>query len=113
MWDAMIKATRGAQPRVSVLWTSKNPEAPVSRTRLKLLAAVTLLSISAAIASAPAYAQDDVRQRGDRACGGDSRKMCSKHFGQGDMAVLGCLQQNKTRLSGSCRKFLTEVGQLY
>jgi hypothetical protein len=39
--------------------------------------------------------------------------MCSKHFGQGDMAVLGCLQQNKTRLSGSCRKFLTEVGQLY
>ena len=85
----------------------------MSRTRLKLLAAVILVGMSAAIASAPASAQDDVRQRGDRSCGGDSRKMCSKYFGQGDMAVLGCLQQNKTRLSGSCRKFLTEIGQLY
>ena len=28
------------------------------------------------------------------------------------MAVLGCLQQNKARLSGTCRKFLTEIGQL-
>ena len=58
------------------------------------------------------YAQDDVRKRGDKACGGDSRKMCSKFFGQGDMAVLGCLQQNKVRLSGNCRKFLTEIGSL-
>jgi hypothetical protein len=80
---------------------------------LKLLAAATLLGLGAAIASAPAHAQDDVRKRGDRACGGDSRKMCSKYFGQGDMGVLGCLQQNKARLSGSCRRFLTEVGQLY
>ena len=60
-----------------------------------------------------AYAQDDVRKRGDKACGGNSRRMCSKFFGQGDMAVLGCLQQNKAKLSGSCRKFLTEIGQLY
>jgi hypothetical protein len=29
-------------------------------------------------ASSFASAQDDVRKRGDRACGGDSRKMCSK-----------------------------------
>ena len=29
------------------------------------------------------------------------------------MAVLGCLQQNKVRLSGTCRKFLTEIGQLH
>ena len=83
----------------------------MSRTRLKLLAAVTLLGISAAIASAPAYAQDDVRQRGDRACGGDSRKMCSQFFGN-DMAVLGCLQQNRPKLSGACTKFLVGIGQL-
>ncbi len=29
------------------------------------------------------------------------------------MAVLGCLQQNKVRLSGACRKFLTGIGQLH
>ena len=61
---------------------------------------------------APAFAQDDVRKRGDKACGGNSRKMCSKFFGQ-DMAVLGCLQQNKQRLSQNCHKFLADIGQLH
>jgi hypothetical protein len=28
------------------------------------------------------------------------------------MMILSCLQQNKVRLTGSCRKFLTEIGQL-
>lgn len=60
---------------------------------------------------APAFAQDDIRKRGDKACGGDSRKMCSQFFGQ-DMAVLGCLQQNKLRLSKNCHKFLVDIGQL-
>jgi hypothetical protein len=73
--------------------------------------AVLVLSVSS-FASA-GFAQDDVRKRGDKACGGDSRRMCSKHFGEGDMAVLGCLQQNKVRLSRTCHKFLTEIGQLY
>ena len=63
-------------------------------------------------ASSFASAQDDVRKKGDRACGGDSRKMCSKFFGQGDMAILACLQQNKVKLAPPCRKFLTEIGQL-
>ena len=65
------------------------------------------------LAALSAYAQDDMRKRGDRACGGDSRRMCTSFFQGGDMAVLGCLQQNKVRLSGACRKFLTEIGQLH
>ena len=79
-----------------------------SRTCLFATLALSLTLITASSASA----QEDVRKRGDRACGSDSRKMCSKFFGQGDMMVLGCLQENKTRLSGNCRKFLTEIGQL-
>ena len=77
-------------------------------SRFSLFAAIafTLMMI------APGSAQDDVRKRGDRACGGDSRKMCSRHFPEGDMAILGCLQHNKVRLSNSCRRFLTEIGQL-
>ena len=73
---------------------------------------IAALVMSIAMLASSAHAQDDVRKRGDRACGGDSRRMCTKFFQGGDMAILGCLQQNKVRLSGSCRKFLTEIGQL-
>jgi len=79
-------------------------------SRIGLFAALAI-SIGV-LAPMSAHAQDDVRKRGDRACGGDSRRMCSKFFQGGDMAILGCLQQNKVRLSGACRKFLTGIGQL-
>jgi hypothetical protein len=82
----------------------------VSLFRISSFAAAFSLALIAATA---ASAQDDVRKRGDKACGGDSRRMCSKFFGQGDMAVLGCLQQSKARLSGACRKFLVGIGQLH
>ena len=73
----------------------------------------TVLVLSVSSFASTGYAQDDIRKQGDRACGGDSRRMCTKAFPGGDMAVLACLQQNKVRLSGSCRKFLTGIGQLH
>ena len=78
-------------------------------TRIGLLA---LVIATAATVAMPARAQDDIRKRGDKACGADSRRMCSRFFGD-DMQVLACLQNNKVRLAGSCRKFLTEIGQLH
>ena len=60
----------------------------------------------------PGYAQDDARKRGDQACRGDATRLCRKVLDQGDMAILACFQQNQTRLSGPCRKFLQEQGQL-
>ncbi len=78
-------------------------------SRIGLLA---LVLASAAIVTTPARAQDDIRKRGDIACKASSNKLCSRFFGQGDMAILACLQQNKVRLAASCRKFLTEIGQL-
>jgi hypothetical protein len=80
----------------------------VSRTRISLLAA---LAVSLGTLSV-AQAQDDIRARGDKACRHDAPKLCKSVLGQGDMAVLSCFQQNRTRLSASCRKFLVEVGQL-
>jgi hypothetical protein len=79
-------------------------------TRLAF-AALALSIFSAGIL--PAHAQDDVRARGDRACNGDAKRLCSKFFGQGDMVILQCFQKYKVRLSGPCRKFLIEVGQLH
>jgi hypothetical protein len=57
-------------------------------------------------------AQDDVRQRGDRACKADANRLCKQMFSQGDMAVLQCLQTNKAKLSRPCSTFLKEIGQL-
>jgi hypothetical protein len=83
----------------------------------RLFAAIGLIGLGAVLVSMPAYAQqqqyqDPMRAKGDKACSGDARKICSKFFGQGDMAMLSCFQQNATRLSQSCRSFLVEVGQL-
>jgi len=53
------------------------------------------------------------RERGDKACRGDVQRLCKSVVEQGDMAVLSCLQSNRTKLSGNCTKFLKEVGQLH
>ena len=59
-------------------------------SRTSLIAA--LLSLATLASTASASAQDDIRKRGDKACGADSRRMCSKFFGD-DMQVLACLQK--------------------
>jgi hypothetical protein len=84
----------------------------VLATRIGLLAAVTIVFSATTLATSANAQQDDIRKRGDIACKASSNKLCSKFFGEGDMAILACLQQNKTRLAPSCRKFLTEIGQL-
>ena len=81
------------------------------RSRTQFVAAIALSIGTMLLSLSPGQAQDDMRKRGDRACKTSSNKLCSKFFGQGDMMILSCLQQNKARLTGSCRKFLTEIGQ--
>lgn len=88
----------------------------MKQTRARLIVAATLsIAVCASVMIAPrsGYAQDDVRARGDRACNTDAKKLCKKFFGQGDMVMLSCFQQNKLRLTRTCHKFLTDVGQLY
>ena len=79
--------------------------------RLSLFSAITLIVVTGSVGPASAQ-QDELRRRGDIACKASSNKLCSKFFGHGDMAILACLQQNKAKLAPSCRKFLTEIGQL-
>ena len=83
------------------------------RSRTQFVAVIALSIGTMLVSLSPSQAQDDMRKRGDRACKTSSNKLCSKFFGQGDMMILSCLQQNKARLTGSCRKFLTEIGQLH
>jgi hypothetical protein len=71
-----------------------------------LVLVATLVSVPAI-----AFAQSD-RDRGDKACRGDVQRLCKSVIDQGDLTILACLQTNQSRLSGNCRKFLQEVGQL-
>jgi hypothetical protein len=70
-----------------------------------------VVSVVACLSSA-AFAQEDMRARGDRLCQNDARRLCRAVLSQGDMAILQCFQTNKRRLSVGCAKFLREVGQL-
>jgi hypothetical protein len=74
---------------------------------------IRYLVLAAMLVSAPsvAMAQSD-RERGDKACRGDVQRHCRSVIEQGDMAILACLQTNRTRLSGTCVRFLQSVGQL-
>ena len=81
--------------------------------RLSMLSTtLALIVMTGSVVPASAQQQDELRRRGDIACKASSNKLCSKFFGHGDMAILACLQQNKVKLAPSCRKFLTEIGQL-
>jgi hypothetical protein len=89
----------------------ENLEAPVSVSRARLLAAACSVGIMLA-ASSPGYAQDDLKAEGAKACGGDANRLCKHVLGQGEMIVLKCFQNRRTKLSRNCHTFLTRVGQL-
>ncbi|TPQ35772.1 hypothetical protein C2U70_14000 [Bradyrhizobium guangdongense] len=50
-------------------------------------------------------------QQGNDACARDVSRFCRAVMNNGDMAVLACLKQNRSRLSKACEKVLTEHGQ--
>jgi hypothetical protein len=84
---------------------------PVSASRAYLLAATFSVGIMLA-ASSSGYAQDDVRAQGAKACGPDANRLCKHVMDQGDMVMLKCFKNRRTKLSRSCHAFLTKVGQL-
>jgi hypothetical protein len=83
----------------------------VSVSRARLLAATFSVGIMLA-ASSFGYAQDDVRAEGAKACGADANRLCKHVLGQGEMIVLKCFKNRRTKLGPSCHAFLTKVGQL-
>jgi hypothetical protein len=77
---------------------------------------VLKLAIVAALASgAELAAAQTSPHRGtpaeQRACNLDVRQHCREVMSQGDMAVLACLQQNRSRLTRACDGVLRKRGQ--
>lgn len=77
-----------------------------------MLKRALILGVLVSLVPSLSFAQGDSRDRGEKACGGDARRLCRKVLGDGDGAVLNCLQTNEKRLSAACRKMLEENGQL-
>jgi hypothetical protein len=112
MWNNLPPHFVGGR-RVTLTDTmKKRRRKPVSLSRPRKLASAVLVLAAMATFPTSSFAQDEMREKGNRACSGDARRLCKNVLGQGDMVVLQCFQQKKAQLSGSCRKFLVEVGQL-
>jgi len=72
---------------------------------IRLSVAVALL-----LASVPfAFAQHSGTAQEQNACSRDASRFCRKDLGN-DGAVQTCLQQNRSRLSASCRKVFESHG---
>jgi hypothetical protein len=73
------------------------------------LARMLIVSV-AVFAASEALAQD--RAKSESACGRDASRVCKKVINDGDMAILGCLKENRAKLRPTCVKHLQENGQL-
>ncbi|HVV41227.1 MAG TPA: hypothetical protein VHC94_09200 [Nitrobacter sp.] len=63
-----------------------------------------------AVAGTAASAQTAAERR-NSGCARDVTRYCRSRMGDGDMAVLACLKEHRTRLSKTCAKTLAEHGQ--
>lgn len=76
----------------------------------KFLMVLSLLSVTASTA-AFAEAQHGGTGQEQKACARDVQKHCRPLMDQGDFVILGCLQQNRPKLSAACNKVLVSHGQ--
>jgi hypothetical protein len=73
---------------------------------IRLLLALTLLVANVPFALAQQHGGTPQEQN---ACSRDASRLCRKDLGN-DGAVQSCLQQNRTRLSSSCKKVFESHG---
>lgn len=77
----------------------------------KYVLAIALALASATVASAQPQMPNRGSQSDQERCQKDAVKFCRKVLDQGDFAVLACLQQNRQKISQTCRSLLEENGQ--
>ena len=77
---------------------------------LRFFLPITMLLLSA---SAPALAEDARSGTAEeqKACTRDVQKFCRPVIDQGDLVILGCLKDNRPKISAACDKVLKNHGQ--
>ena len=73
------------------------------------LLALTLLSLC--VSTGAAMAQGRGTDAEQKACSRDAQKHCRAVLDQGDLVVLSCLQQNRSKISPACDAVLKGHGQ--
>ena len=58
-----------------------------------------------------AFAQGGGTEQERAACAADVKRHCIKMIDQGDLVILSCLQENRSKLSPACNKVLVDHGQ--
>ncbi|MCK1367378.1 hypothetical protein [Bradyrhizobium sp. 62] len=77
--------------------------------KLFFLATIALMAVSG-LSNGPALAQGHMGSpQEQQACSRDASRFCRKDLGN-DMAVQGCLQANRAKLSRSCSKVFQSHG---
>lgn len=80
------------------------PKLPVA----VILASVVLSSVAQAQTPAP---QRSGTKQEQEACARDVSRFCRPLMDQGDLVILGCLQQNRPKISKACNQVLVSHGQ--
>jgi len=70
-----------------------------------------VLAISILATAGAASAQHAGSEQEQQACARDVHRYCRQLIGQGDSAILTCLQQNRGKLGTACGKVLTDNGK--
>jgi hypothetical protein len=73
----------------------------------KFFLALILLSV---LVSGGALGRSGSEQE-QQACTRDVQRFCRKLMDQGDLTILGCLKDNRPKLSAACRDVLVSHGQ--
>lgn len=73
-------------------------------TRFSLAVAITAALITGALAQSGT-------PEDQRACNASVQRYCVRAIQGGDMAILGCLQENRARIAPACRQVLVKYGQ--
>ena len=76
----------------------------------KSLLALTLLSVTI---SSNAFAQQQRSGTAEeqKACTRDVQKFCRPVIDQGDLTILACLKENRSKISSACNQVLKNNGQ--
>jgi hypothetical protein len=63
------------------------------------------------LVSGGAMAQHGGTPEEQKACARDVQKFCRALMNDGDLIILSCLQQNRTKLTAACNQVLVDHGQ--
>ncbi len=77
----------------------------------KFFSALMLLSLSVSTAAIAQQQQRSGTPEEQKACSRDVQRFCRPVIDQGDFTILGCLQENRPKLTPACEQVLKNHGQ--